>query len=129
MLEPAYWLPMHSAKKDAGSARIDREKRTIAAMVRLYCSDRHAGPDTLCRECKQLLAYAERRLESCPFRESKPACNHCAVHCYAPKMRARVQALMRYSGPRMLLRHPILSLRHLLDKFRKVPILPTARRP
>ncbi len=30
---------------------------------------------------------------------------------------------MRYSGPRMLFRHPLLSLYHLIDKFRKSPKL------
>jgi hypothetical protein len=28
---------------------------------------------------------------------------------------------MRYAGPRMLWQHPILSLRHRLDGFRKAP--------
>jgi hypothetical protein len=28
---------------------------------------------------------------------------------------------MRYAGPRMLKRHPILAIRHLLDEARKPP--------
>ncbi|MCG7955581.1 MAG: nitrous oxide-stimulated promoter family protein, partial [Candidatus Thiodiazotropha endolucinida] len=38
------------------------------------------------------------------------------------------QDVMRYAGPRMLLRHPLLSLYHLLDKFRKVPQLPKGKK-
>jgi hypothetical protein len=119
-------MSCHSHNTDG--PRIDREKRTIEAMVRVYCSDHHRGPDGLCPECDKLLDYAKRRLGGCLFQEAKPVCNKCSVHCFSPKMRARVQAVMRYSGPRMLFRHPILSLRHLVDKFRKVPTLPQTRR-
>jgi hypothetical protein len=34
-------------------------------------------------------------------------------------MRDRVKEVMRFSGPRMLLRHPILAIRHLLDGRRE----------
>jgi len=33
---------------------------------------------------------------------------------------------MRYSGPRMLLRHPILAIRHLRDE--KLPLSPKAQK-
>jgi hypothetical protein len=36
-------------------------------------------------------------------------------------MRERVRAVMRYAGPRMLLRHPILAVLHLLDGMRPPP--------
>jgi hypothetical protein len=32
-----------------------------------------------------------------------------------------MKTVMRYAGPRMLWRHPILSLRHWLDGFREAP--------
>ena len=35
-------------------------------------------------------------------------------------MRERVRAVMRYSGPRMLTRHPVLAVAHLADG-RKTP--------
>ncbi|MDW2205093.1 nitrous oxide-stimulated promoter family protein, partial [Vibrio sp. 1636] len=34
--------------------------------------------------------------------------------------------VMRYSGPRMLLKHPILAVRHLLHEKREVPEKPAA---
>jgi len=34
-----------------------------------------------------------------------------------------VSQVMRYAGPRMLLRHPLLAVRHLLDERRKPPVL------
>jgi hypothetical protein len=104
-------------------ARIEREKHTIRAMLQIYCRDLHHGHGELCEACSQLLDYARRRLQTCPFKEEKPACNHCRVHCYSKHRRLKVQAVMRYAGPRMAYRHPYLSLRHLLDKLRAVPTL------
>lgn len=110
------------------SPRLAREHRTIAAMVRLYCRDHHAPPQGLCDDCAALLVYAEKRLRVCPFSEDKPVCNRCPVHCYAPALRQRVQAVMRYAGPRMLLRHPWLTVLHLLDTLRPTPEHPRRAR-
>lgn len=101
--------------------RINREKKTITAMMQIYCAAHHAGDSGLCEVCEQLLSYAHQRLDACPFQEEKPACNHCTVHCYAREKREQVKRVMRYSGPRMLWRHPLLSLMHIIDKFRPVP--------
>ncbi|MEJ2402950.1 MAG: nitrous oxide-stimulated promoter family protein [Candidatus Thiodiazotropha sp.] len=103
--------------------RIEREKQTISAMMIRYCHDHHGETDGLCESCAQLLDYAHKRLDTCPFQEHKPACNQCTVHCYSRIRRDRIQAVMRYSGPKMLFRHPLLSLYHLIDKFRKAPKL------
>ena len=105
------------------SQRIAREQKTIAVMMAIYCRDHHHPDSDLCADCIKLLDYAERRLESCPFESEKPACNHCSVHCYSKSMRIQVQDVMRYAGPRMLLKHPLLSMLHLIDNFRKVPKL------
>ena len=110
------------------SPRIAREKRTIAAMLGIYCRDHHGPRDGLCGKCAGLLDYAHRRLGVCPFQEAKPACNHCQVHCYSAFMRERVKTVMRYAGPRMLLRHPVLSLFHMLDKLRPAPALAAKKR-
>lgn len=107
--------------------RIAREKNTIDAMLRLFCRDHHQFDGALCDECDELRRYAHQRLDNCPFQDAKPACNHCEVHCYSTTMRDRVRAVMRYSGPRMLLRHPVLSLRHLIDERRPVPTLKSAK--
>lgn len=101
--------------------RIDREKKTITAMMLIYCAAHHGGDERLCEVCEQLLGYAHQRLDVCPFQEEKPACNHCSVHCYSREKREQVKRVMRYAGPRMLWRHPWLSLMHIADKFRPVP--------
>jgi hypothetical protein len=104
--------------------RIALERRTIDAMLRIYCRAHHRGSGGLCAECEGLKDYAWRRLATCPFQEAKPVCNRCEVHCYSPAMRGRVREAMRFAGPRMPLRHPWLALLHLLDKLRPVPRLP-----
>ena len=53
--------------------------------------------------------------------ETKLACAKCPIHCYQPEVREKVKAVMRYAGPRMIWRHPILALRHWLDAYRKAP--------
>lgn len=85
-----------------------REKHIVAEMIRLYA--RH-HPDY---DPAPLLAYALCRLDHCPEGDHKPACRRCPHHCYRPDMRAQIRLVMRYAGPRMLLRHPIMALRHLL---------------
>lgn len=95
--------------------RLGRERRTIKTMIALYCRDRHGGKKALCADCAKLFEYASQRLDRCPFGEGKPTCAKCPVHCYQPQYRERIRAVMRYAGPRMPLRHPILAARHLLD--------------
>ena len=103
--------------------RLRREARTIEAMIRISCRNQHGGRGRqLCSECDELRAYALQRLEKCPFQEKKTTCVKCPVHCYRPGMRARVRAVMRYAGPRMLWRHPGLAIMHLLvDSRRQAP--------
>ena len=101
--------------------RIAREKRTLSAMVRMYCRDRHGTGGDLCRDCREVLEYARCRLDKCPYQETKPTCAVCPIHCYEPGMKERVRAVMRHSGPRLMRRHPILALLHVLDGFRKPP--------
>ncbi|MBT3206248.1 MAG: nitrous oxide-stimulated promoter family protein [Gammaproteobacteria bacterium] len=107
--------------------RVDREKKTIDVMVRIYCHDHHKTSDDLCADCLTLQDYAHSRLDACPFDDEKPACNKCAVHCYSSKMREQVRKIMRYSGPRMILKHPLLSLLHLLDLIGEAPQLKKRR--
>ncbi len=99
-----------------------REARTIEAMVGLYCHAHHDRSEGLCGDCAALLAYARERLARCPFQEGKTTCARCPVHCYKREMRERVRTVMRYAGPRMLLRHPILTVLHLLDGRRTAPM-------
>jgi hypothetical protein len=99
----------------ASERRVRRELETVGAMIELYCRNKHGMEHDLCADCRSLREYAEQRVSRCPLIEDKPTCVNCRVHCYKPIMRERIKAVMRNSGPRMMWRHPILSIRHVLD--------------
>lgn len=109
---------MKKASPPAAGRRIAREKRTITAMIRIHCRAHHGGGRRLCENCKELLHYAHCRLDKCPFGEQKSTCNKCPVHCYRKDRREQVKEVMRFAGPRMLLRHPVLALLHMCDGLR-----------
>jgi hypothetical protein len=99
-------------------ARLKRELKTIEIMIGIYCRAHHHPRGSICPDCSRLRTYATRRLCHCPFQENKPTCGNCRVHCYKPDMRETIKAVMRYAGPRMPLRHPCMTLRHLMDNRR-----------
>lgn len=93
-----------------------REKRIVGEMIALYCRRNHSiKKGCLCPQCSALLAYAHERSDKCPYMENKTFCSSCKTHCYQPNMRAQIKAVMRFSGPRMLTVHPVLTIRHLIE--------------
>lgn len=88
-------------------------------MVHLFCEAKHGTKKGLCPDCTALLAYAEARLDHCPFGDKKPVCRNCEIHCYQAEMRAKIAEVMRFAGPRMLKKNPLSALRHLLHAFRR----------
>lgn len=57
-------------------------------------------------------------------RPAKPTCANCPIHCYKRDMRGAIREVMRYAGPVMLLRHPVLAIAHLVDGRRPAPEWP-----
>lgn len=96
--------------------RIKREKKTIYEMIRIYCGNLHNTDETLCKECRHVYDYAEKRLICCPLMPDKPVCSNCHIHCYKQDMREKIKKVMRYSGPRITYKHPVLAFMHLYDK-------------
>jgi hypothetical protein len=110
--------------------RIAHGQAVIEQMIAIYCHGNHpvAASDagaadkngtaparqSLCPSCAELTEYARKRTECCPLGDDKPFCSNCRVHCYSAAMRARIQEVMRYAGPRMLKHNPILATRHLI---------------
>jgi hypothetical protein len=90
-------------------------------MMKIYCRGHHISSSTadLCQECRELRDYAGQRLLHCPFQHDKPTCGNCLVHCYKKSMRDKIKTVMKYSGPRMVYRHPIMAFRHLFDGRRR----------
>lgn len=103
------------------SPRLRREHLTMRRMVEIYCEGHHgASRGEPCGECRDFLEYAQRRLEKCPYGEAKPTCAKCPIHCYKRTQREQARVIMRYSGPRMMWRHPWLAFMHVADKLRRV---------
>jgi hypothetical protein len=108
--------------------RIRREKRTITAMIGMYCRAHHEpGDGSLCEACGSLHEYALARIDRCPLCPDKPTCANCEIHCYRKDRREEVRQVMRWSGPRMMRRHPVLAVMHILDG--RIPGRRTTRRP
>ncbi|MBR4298010.1 MAG: nitrous oxide-stimulated promoter family protein [Bacteroidaceae bacterium] len=96
---------------------IDQEKRVVERMIRLYCR-KYERNQSLCSACKALLDYAHQRLSRCRYDDAKPTCRMCSIHCYRPDMRKKMQKVMRYAGPRMLIYHPKDALMHLWNEMK-----------
>jgi predicted amidophosphoribosyltransferase len=94
---------------------VQKEKETVTKMIHLYCRKKHHQHE-LCPDCQNLQDYALKRLSLCRFGEDKTACSSCSVHCYKPDYRQKIKAVMRYSGPWMLVYHPVYAVKHLLNK-------------
>ncbi len=100
-------------------AKRDRERTVVSQMIEVYCHGNHGTPrGQLCDECADLTKYADLRISRCPFMATKTFCSQCKVHCYAPAQRQAIKEVMRYAGPRMLLRHPVMTVRHGVDTMR-----------
>ena len=95
-----------------------KEQTVVEEMVRLYCRKNHSDYDRknrkMCPSCQELSDYAKQRSQKCPFMENKTFCANCKVHCYKPEMREKIRQVMRFSGPRMILYHPMLAMWHLI---------------
>lgn len=95
--------------------KIEKEKKVSFLMIDLYCRKKHKTKNGVCIECQILKDYVELRLIKCPFNESKTFCSNCKIHCYNPEMRKKIKEVMRFSGPKMILHHPILAIRHVIE--------------
>ena len=119
--------PAKVANSRVGAKR-DREKKVVSLMISLYCHKKHVGfwkdvrhrmgTSTLCTQCSELDRYARQQIDRCPFMKEKTFCSACKVHCYGQEMRNKIKTVMRFSGPRMMLYHPLLVIKHMIVGLR-----------
>lgn len=95
---------------------IEYDKKVIAIMIKLYC-DNHHNNKGLCKECKALVDYCNSRIDKCPFGRDKRTCRVCKIHCYDPEHREMIRKIMKYSGPRLILYHPVMLIKHLIKEI------------
>lgn len=92
------------------------EQKVIGQMVKIYCKKKHKmKKGILCADCKEALEYAIVRIERCPHMVTKTFCSICKTPCYKPEMRLKIKDIMRFSGPRMIIYHPIIAIKHLIQ--------------
>ena len=109
-----------------------RDLRTLGRFIELFCRLKHVGadrrafavgdldarsvfgrrPPRLCAECESLLNHGVVKRLRCPL-DPKPMCKDCPDQCYCADYRTRVREVMRFSGPRMILRGRLHYLFHL----------------
>ncbi len=109
----------------AVARRRAREKRVISQMVALNCAGNHDAAsrterahcgEPVCPACKAVDDYAVLRTARCRQMHAKTSCEKCPYHCYRPQEREQIRQVMRYAGPRMLTKHPVAAIRHLLGR-------------
>lgn len=94
-------------------SKIEKDKQIVLYMISLYCRHKE-GNAALCTSCQKILEYATIRLQHCRYGVQKPTCKKCPIHCYRSDMRLAMQKVMRYAGPRMIIHHPWISIKHWL---------------
>lgn len=114
--------------------QVVHDTRLLGDFAKIYCRGNHGGverhaltsdaatlgvygrrPPVVCDDCGELLRYAEKRRAFCPL-DPKPFCSYCETHCYEPDMREHMREVMRYAGPRAIVRgHALDSIKHLAE--------------
>jgi len=90
----------------------------VETMIRLYCRancDARADNESLCSDCQKLLDYAVERLEKCPQKSTRTSCGRCSTPCYREPYKSQIRSVMKYAGPRMAFKHPIKTVKYVLD--------------
>lgn len=99
--------------------KLAREAKAVEVMIKMYCKAHHHTKQELCSHCQELNDYAKIRVSKCKYGVKKPVCAKCTTHCYKPELRLKIKQVMRYAGPRMIYRHPIIAIEHLLHSWLK----------
>ena len=87
---------------------IEQEKEMITLMIEMYEKGNH-------EDLTELKNYAYQRIDRCPRKAEKTFCSSCLIHCYAPSYRQKIREVMKYAGPRMIYKHPIIAIRHMIN--------------
>ena len=101
------------------SKKLRREKKTLEKMINIYCQDNHNQERVRCAQCEELYQYASERLAKCILGNKKTTCAKCPVHCFKTEYKEMIKKVMRYSGPKMIYKHPLLAIYHLIDSHSK----------
>jgi hypothetical protein len=132
----------HSIPKSYIEKKRDNEKIAFLALTHIYCkgnnhlnreeyigsgklplelqekADRFSGnyPNwkriALCPHCYEMVKMAEKHVSGCPHMAYKTFCHSCPKPCYPKAHLEKIRPMMRYSGPRLMLRHPVIAFKY-----------------
>jgi hypothetical protein len=97
--------------------KANRELKTIELMINMYCRDNHNQENAPCAKCQEIYIYSCEKIRNCKLGSKKTTCAKCSIHCFKPGSRDAIRRIMRYSGPKMIFKHPVLAVCHLFDSF------------
>ena len=104
-------------------SRLDKDRRTLEAIGRIYCSAHHKetpkGKAGLCSSCRETIDRTLEHTTSCPFGH-EGNCQDCSIHCQRGEAQVRIREMMSYAAPRMAYRHPLMTFEYLRKKLRSV---------
>lgn len=95
--------------------KIYKEKEVVDLMIDIYYKKKIKKDISKRAEKEDLKKYCAYRLSLCPFKDKKTFCSNCKIHCYDKVHKELIKEVMRYSGPRMLLYHPIIAIKHVIE--------------
>lgn len=103
-------------------ARVQRDLRTLQAIGSIYCAAHHAGAlkddAGMCEECAAVIKYTHERASACPYNH-EGNCQDCKLKCNRGEQQQRIKAIMKYAAPRMLVKHPIMTMEYLAKKRKR----------
>lgn len=100
----------------------EKDRRTLEAIGLIYCRAHHhdCAKDAtgLCPDCREAIEGTLDRTLHCPSNH-QGNCQDCSIHCQRGEAQQRIKAIMAYAAPRMLWRHPLMTVEYLRKKLRK----------
>ena len=94
---------------------IPKEKENIRKTFGIYCGKHHEKKgNKLCPRCTALLATVFTKIDRCPYGITKPICDRCDRPCFGAKATQEFLTIMQGTQRGMLLRHPIMTIKHKL---------------
>ena len=93
-----------------------KELKTVRKMIEIYCKGQHRRKSgDLCESCAELMHLCRSKGRAMPTYGRKKHFVPCAKHTVMHRpIGNELKEVMRYSGPRMLWIHPIMTIRHIL---------------
>ena len=81
---------------------IDQEKELISIMIKIYEDGNKV-------DLSDLKNYAFKRIEFC---------SSCPIHCYQKTYRQQIREVMKYSGKRIIFKHPVIAFKHVINTLK-----------